>query len=79
MSYSSERNRNIKHEHRKLLQQGADPDAAHIVARELVRGDEDKAKRRSGRKVGKRTKVKMSFSKRNVDDVPVPDNDVRFY
>jgi hypothetical protein len=74
---SSERRRAINHEHRKLVSQGGDPDCANVLAKELVRGDEEKSKRKAGRKpTGK--KLKMSFSKRNVDDVPVPDNDVRF-
>ena len=74
---SSERRRAINHEHRKLVRQGGDPDCANVLAKELVRGDEEKSKRKAGRKpTGK--KLKMSFSKRNVDDVPVPDNDVRF-
>ena len=74
---SSERRRAINHEHRKLVSQGGDPDCANVLTKELVRGDEEKSKRKAGRKpTGK--KLKMSFSKRNVDDVPVPDNDVRF-
>jgi len=74
---SRERERAINYEHRKLVSQGGDPDCANVLAKELVRGDEEKAKRKAGRKpAGK--KLKMSFSKRNVDDVPVPDNDVRF-
>jgi len=74
---SSERERAINYEHRKLVSQGGDPDCANVLAKELVRGDEEKAKRKAGRKpAGK--KLKMSFSKRNVDDTPVPDNDVRF-
>ena len=74
---SSERRRAINHEHRKLVRQGGDPDCANVLAKELVRGDEEKSKRKAGRKpAGK--KLKMSFSKRNVDDTPVPDNDVRF-
>jgi hypothetical protein len=72
-----ERERAINYEHRKLVSQGGDPDCANVLAKELVRGDEEKAKRKAGRKpAGK--KLKMSFSKRNVDDTPVPDNDVRF-
>ena len=72
-----ERERAINHEHRKLVNQGGDPDCANVLAKELVRGDEEKAKRKAGRKpIGK--KLKMSFSKCNVDDTPVPDNDVRF-
>jgi len=72
-----ERERAINYEHRKLVSQGGDPDCANVLAKELVRGDEEKSKRKAGRKpAGK--KLKMSFSKRNVDDVPVPDNDVRF-
>ena len=74
---SSERERAINYEHRKLVSQGGDPDCANVLAKELVRGDEEKSKRKAGRKpAGK--KLKMSFSKRNVDDTPVPDNDVRF-
>jgi len=74
---SRERERAINYEHRKLVSQGGDPDCANVLAKELVRGDEEKAKRKAGRKpAGK--KLKMSFSKRNVDDTPVPDNDVRF-
>jgi len=72
-----ERERAINYEHRKLVSQGGDPDCANVLAKELVRGDEEKSKRKAGRKpAGK--KLKMSFSKRNVDDTPVPDNDVRF-
>ena len=72
-----ERERAINHEHRKLVSQGGDPDCANVLAKELVRGDEEKSKRKAGRKpAGK--KLKMSFSKRNVDDTPVTDNDVRF-
>ena len=75
MSYS--RDRAINYEHKKLGSQGGNPDCANVIAKELVRGDEDKARRKAGRKsVGK--KLKMSFSKRNVDDAPVPNNDVRF-
>jgi len=74
---SRERERAINNEHRKLVSQGGDPDCANVLAKELVRGDEEKSKRKAGRKpAGK--KLKMSFSKRNVDDTPVPDNDVRF-
>ena len=74
---SRERERAINYEHRKLVSQGGDPDCANVLAKELVRGDEEKSKRKAGRKpAGK--KLKMSFSKRNVDDTPVPDNDVRF-
>ena len=74
---SHERERAINYEHRKLVSQGGDPDCANVLAKELVRGDEEKSKRKAGRKpAGK--KLKMSFSKRNVDDTPVPDNDVRF-
>ena len=72
-----ERERAINHEHRKLVSQGGDPDCANVIAKELVRGDEDKARRKAGRKSGGK-KLKMSFSKRNADDTPVPKNDVRF-
>ena len=72
-----ETERQVNYERNKLIQQGGDPDCANVIAKELVRGDEDKAKRKAGRKpAGK--KLKMSFSKRNVDDTPVPNNDVRF-
>ena len=72
-----ETERQVNYERNKLIKQGGDPDCANVIAKELVRGDEDKAKRKAGRKpAGK--KLKMSFSKRNVDDVPVPNNDVRF-
>ena len=75
MSYS--RDRAINYEHKKLVSQGGNPDCANVIAKELVRGDEDKARRKAGRKPrGK--KLKMSFSKRNEDDTPVPNNDVRF-
>tara|TARA_Y100001951_G_scaffold61877_1_gene49401 strand:+ start:1263 stop:1499 length:237 start_codon:yes stop_codon:yes gene_type:complete len=77
MGYSRDRERAINYEHKKLVSQGGNPDYASVIAKELVRGDEDKAKRKAGRKpAGK--KLKMSFSKRNVDDTPVPNNDVRF-
>ena len=77
MGYSRDRERAINYEYKKLVSQGGNPDCASVIAKELVRGDEDKAKRKAGRKpAGK--KLKMSFSKRNVDDVPVPNNDVRF-
>ena len=77
MGYSRDRERAINYEHKKLGSQGGNPDCANVIARELVRGDEDKARRKAGRKpAGK--KLKMSFSKRNVDDAPVPNNDVRF-
>ena len=72
-----ETERQVNYERNKLIKQGGDPDCANVLAKELVRGDEEKAKRKAGRKpAGK--KLKMSFSKRNVDDTPVPDNDVRF-
>ena len=72
-----ETERQVNYERNKLIKQGGDPDCANVIAKELVRGDEDKAKRKAGRKpAGK--KLKMSFSKRNVDDAPVPNNDVRF-
>ena len=75
MSYSRERA--INYEHKKLVRQGGNPDCANVLAKELVRGDEDKARRKAGRKsAGK--KLKMSFSQRNVDNVKVPNNDVRF-
>jgi len=74
---SRETERQVNYERNKLVSQGGDPDCANVLAKELVRGDEEKAKRKAGRKpAGK--KLKMSFSKRNVDDTPVPDNDVRF-
>ena len=77
MGYSRDRERAINYEHKKLVSQGGNPDYASVIAKELVRGDEDKAKRKASRKsAGK--KLKMSFSKRNVDDAPVPNNDVRF-
>ena len=77
MSYSRDRERAISYEHKKLVSQGGNADCANVLAKELVRGDEDKAKRRAGRKpAGKR--LRMSFSKSNVDDAPVPNNDVRF-
>ena len=77
MGYSRDRERAINYEHKKLVSQGGNPDYASVIAKELVRGDEDKAKRKASRKpAGK--KLKMSFSKRNVDDTPVPNNDVRF-
>jgi len=74
---SRETERQVNYERNKLVSQGGDPDCANVLAKELVRGDEEKSKRKAGRKpAGK--KLKMSFSKRNVDDTPVPDNDVRF-
>ena len=74
---SRETERQVNYERNKLIKQGGDPDCANVLAKELVRGDEEKAKRKAGRKpAGK--KLKMSFSKCNVDDTPVPDNDVRF-
>ena len=75
MSRANERA--INYERNKLVSQGGDPDCANVIAKELVRGDEDKARRKAGRKSGGK-KLKMSFSKRNVDDTPVPKNDVRF-
>ena len=75
MGYS--RDRAINYEHKKLVSQGGDPDCANVIAKELVRGDEDKAKRKAGLKSAG-NKLKMAFSKRNVDDAPVPNNDVRF-
>jgi len=77
MGYSRDRERAINYEHKKLVSQGGNPDCANVIAKELVRGDEDKAKRKAGRKPSGK-KLKMSFSKRNVDDAPVPNNDVRF-
>ena len=75
MSYS--RDRAINYEHKKLVSQGGNPDCANVIAKELVRSDEEKARRKAGRKpVGKR--LRMSFSKRNSDDIPVPNDDVRF-
>ena len=74
---SRETERQVNYERNKLIKQGGDPDCANVLAKELVRGDEEKAKRKAGRKpIGK--KLKMSFSKCNVDDTPVPDNDGRF-
>jgi len=75
MSYS--RDRAINYERKKLVSQGGNPDCANVIAKELVRGDEDKARRKAGRKPSGH-KLKMSFSKRNEDDTPVPNNDVRF-
>ena len=77
MGYSRDRERAINYEHKILVSQGGNPDCANVIAKELVRGDQDKAKRKAGRKSAGR-KLKMSFSKRNVDDAPVPNNDVRF-
>ena len=77
MGYSRDRERAINYEHKKLVSQGGNPDCANVLAKELVRGDEDKAKRKAGRKPSG-NKLKMSFSKRDVDDAPVPNNDVRF-
>ena len=77
MSYSRDRERAINYEHKKLVSQGGNPDCANVLARELVRGDEDKARRKAGRKPSGK-KVRMSFSLRNVDNVKVPNNDVRF-
>ena len=77
MGFSHDRERQVNYERNKLIKQGGDPDCANVLAKELVRGDKEKAKRKAGRKpIGK--KLKMSFSKCNVDDTPVPDNDVRF-
>ena len=69
--------RAINYERNKMIKQGGDPDCANVLAKELVRGDEEKSKRKAGRKPSG-NKLKMSFSKRNVDDAPVPNNDVRF-
>jgi len=77
MGYSRDRERAVNYERNKMVKQGGDPDCANVIARELVRSDEDKARRKSGRKrAGKR--LRMSFSKRNADDIPVPNDDVRF-
>lgn len=77
MGYSRDRERAINYEHKKLVSQGGNPDCANVLAKELVRGDEDKARRKAGRKPSGK-KLKMSFSQRNVDNVKVPNNDVRF-
>ena len=77
MGYSRDRERAVNYERNKMVKQGGDPDCANVIARELVRSDEDKARRKAGRKrAGKR--LRMSFSKRNADDIPVPNDDVRF-
>ena len=77
MGYSRDRERAVNYERNKMVRQGGDPDCANVIARELVRSDEEKARRKVGRKpVGKR--FRMSFSKRNADDIPVPNDDVRF-
>ena len=77
MGYSRDRERAVNYERNKMVRQGGDPDCANVIARELVRSDEEKARRKAGRKpVGKR--LRMSFSKRNSDDIPVPNDDVRF-
>ena len=77
MGYSRGRERAVNYERNKMVRQGGDPDCANVIARELVRSDEEKARRKAGRKpVGKR--LRMSFSKRNADDIPVPNDDVRF-
>ena len=76
MGYSRDRERAVNYERNKMVRQGGDPDCANVIARELVRSDEEKARRKVGRKpVGKR--LRMSFSKRNADDIPVPNDDVR--
>ena len=77
MGYSRDRERAVNYERNKMVSQGGDPDCANVIARELVRSDEEKARRKAGRKpVGKR--LRMSFNKRNADDIPVPNDDVRF-
>ena len=77
MGYSRDRERAVNYERNKMVRQGGDPDCANVIAKELVRSDEEKARRKAGRKpVGKR--LRMSFSKRNADDIPVPNDDVRF-
>ena len=77
MGYSRDRERAVNYERNKMVRQGGDPDCANVIARELVRSDEEKARRKAGRKpVGKR--LRMSFSTRNADDIPVPNDDVRF-
>jgi len=48
MGYSRDRERAINYEHRKLVSQGGNPDCANVLAKELVRGDEDKASARLG-------------------------------
>ena len=48
MSYSRDRERAISYEHKKLVSQGGNPDCANVLAKELVRGDEDKAKQPRG-------------------------------
>jgi len=80
--YSSEREKKVNYEHKKLLKQGANPDAARIVAREIVKSDAGRDQRRASRKKqGTKTKLRMSFSKRNEDDTPIPKpiEDHRFY
>ena len=78
MGYSRDRERAVNYERNKMVKQGGDPDCANVIARELVRSDEAKAQRKAGRKrVGKR--LKMSFSEGNVDDIPVPNDDLRFF
>ena len=77
MGYSRDRERAVNYERNKMVRQGGDPDCANVIARERVRSDEEKARRKAGRKpVGKR--LRMSFNKRNADDIPVPNDDVRF-
>ena len=77
MGYSRDRERAVNYERNIMVRQGGDPDCANVIARELVRSDEEKARRKAGRKpVGKR--LRMSFNKRNADDIPVPNDDVRF-
>jgi len=77
MGYSRDRERAVNYERNKMIKQGGDPDCANVIARELIRSDEDKARRKAGRKrVGKR--LRMSFSEGNTDDIPVPNDDVRF-
>jgi hypothetical protein len=77
MGYSRDRERAVNYERNKMVKQGGDPDCANVIARELVRSDEDKARRKAGRKAGGK-RLRMSFSKRNADDIPVPNDDVRF-
>ena len=77
MGYSRDRERAVNYERNKMVRQGGDPDCANVIARELVRSDEEKARRKAGRKpVGK--SLRMSFSECNSDDIPGPNDDVRF-
>ena len=77
MGYSRDRERAVNYERNKMVRQGGDPDCANVIARELVRSDEEKARRKAGRKpVGKR--LRLSFSNRNADAIPGPNDDVRF-